>query len=139
MPLYEYECQKCKTRSEVLRKFSDPALTTCDQCGGELKKLISSPAIQFKGSGFYINDYARSGGSSEGSKVSKADGKRDSAESKSGSSSDSGGDSGSASGSDSKTASSTETKTASGTDKGESSSASKPASAGGSKNDSTPA
>lgn len=62
MPLYEYQCRQCSERTEVVRKFSDPPLTTCESCGGELAKLISSPAIQFKGSGFYITDYARAGG-----------------------------------------------------------------------------
>lgn len=61
MPLYEYQCKKCAERTEVVRRFSDPPLTTCESCGGELAKLISSPAIQFKGSGFYITDYARPG------------------------------------------------------------------------------
>jgi putative FmdB family regulatory protein len=72
MPLYEYQCVKCATRSEVLQKFSDPPLTVCPECGGELKKLISSPAIQFKGSGFYITDYARNSSSGNGSKSEPA-------------------------------------------------------------------
>jgi putative FmdB family regulatory protein len=72
MPLYEYQCLKCSTRSEVLQKFSDPPPTVCSECGGELKKLISSPAIQFKGSGFYITDYARTGSSGNGSKSEPA-------------------------------------------------------------------
>lgn len=59
MPLYEYECQACGEKVEMIQKFSDPPYTICPQCGGELKKLISAPAIQFKGSGFYVNDYAR--------------------------------------------------------------------------------
>ena len=59
LPLYEYKCKKCGRRSEKIRKFSDPPLTTCEHCGGELEQLLSSPAIRFKGSGFYINDYAR--------------------------------------------------------------------------------
>lgn len=62
MPLYEYECLACRSRNEVIQKFSDAPLTECEACGGELRKLISSPAIQFKGSGFYITDYARNGG-----------------------------------------------------------------------------
>jgi putative FmdB family regulatory protein len=67
MPLYEYACGSCGVRFERIRKFSDPPLTVCPECGGVLEKLISSPAIQFKGSGFYITDYARSGQKSEGS------------------------------------------------------------------------
>ena len=59
MPLYEYECKKCGRRVEKIQKFSDPPLTTCESCGGELDQLISSPAIQFKGSGWYVTDYAR--------------------------------------------------------------------------------
>lgn len=65
MPLYEYQCQGCNTRQEVIQKFSDAPLTECADCGGELRKLISSPAIQFKGSGFYITDYARNAGASK--------------------------------------------------------------------------
>ena len=59
MPLYEYECKKCHRKSEKIRKFSDPPLTVCESCGGKLEQLLSSPAIRFKGSGFYINDYAK--------------------------------------------------------------------------------
>jgi putative FmdB family regulatory protein len=59
MPIYEYECTKCGCRSEVVQKVSDPLLRKCKRCGGSLRKLISSPAIQFKGSGWYITDYAK--------------------------------------------------------------------------------
>ena len=59
MPLYEYECSGCGTRIERIQKFSDPPLTTCEKCGGGLKRLLSSPALQFKGSGWYVTDYAR--------------------------------------------------------------------------------
>lgn len=59
MPLYEYQCQKCGVKEEVIQKFSDPLRTVCSHCGGEVRKLISSPAIKFKGSGFYITDYAK--------------------------------------------------------------------------------
>lgn len=65
MPIYEYECLQCGTRTEVLQRFSDPPLAICPQCGGEVKKLISSPAFQFKGSGFYATDYAGKKESSE--------------------------------------------------------------------------
>ena len=58
MPLYEYACQKCGERVEIIQKFSDPPYTHCPKCGGEMRKLFSSPAIQFKGSGFYKTDYA---------------------------------------------------------------------------------
>ncbi len=58
MPIHEYKCKKCGTRIEVLQKLRDKPLQTCRKCGGALIKLVSSPAIQFKGSGFYITDYA---------------------------------------------------------------------------------
>jgi putative FmdB family regulatory protein len=58
MPLYEYQCQSCGERSEILQKLNDPPYTHCPKCAGEMKKLVSSPAIQFKGSGFYKTDYA---------------------------------------------------------------------------------
>ncbi len=59
MPIYEYECTQCGCRTEVVQKVGDPPLRTCTKCGGALKKLISSAAIQFKGSGWYITDYAK--------------------------------------------------------------------------------
>lgn len=59
MPLYEYQCDKCAHRFEVIQKFSDAPIEVCPKCGGPVKKLLSSPAIQFKGSGWYITDYAR--------------------------------------------------------------------------------
>jgi putative FmdB family regulatory protein len=61
MPLYEYQCDACAHRFEVIQKFSDPPLESCEKCGGHVRKLLSSPAIQFKGSGWYITDYARAG------------------------------------------------------------------------------
>ena len=61
MPLYEYKCRKCGFTFEVLQKTSDEPLKTCQTCGGRLQKLLSSPAIQFKGSGWYVTDYARKG------------------------------------------------------------------------------
>ena len=59
MPLYEYKCTECGAVVESIQKVSDAPLKVCSQCGGPLRKLVSSPAIKFKGSGFYINDYAR--------------------------------------------------------------------------------
>ena len=59
MPLYEYECDACGHRFEKIQKFSDPLEDTCPKCGGPVHKLMSSPAIQFKGSGFYITDYPK--------------------------------------------------------------------------------
>lgn len=64
MPLYEYQCKKCHSLTERIQKFSDPPLTTCPHCGGELEQLLSAPAVQFKGSGWYVTDYAK--GSSKG-------------------------------------------------------------------------
>ena len=62
MPLYEYECGACHQRFEVIRKFSDPELDACTRCGrGPVRRLLSSPAIQFKGSGWYITDYSQKG------------------------------------------------------------------------------
>jgi putative FmdB family regulatory protein len=76
MPLYEYECESCSHRFEVIQKFSDAPISVCPKCGGPVQKLLSSPAIQFKGSGFYLTDYGRGTGSkSEGAntKAGKAE------------------------------------------------------------------
>jgi putative FmdB family regulatory protein len=59
MPLYEYECDSCGHRFEVIQKFSDAPVEKCPKCGSTVHKLMSSPAIQFKGSGWYITDYAK--------------------------------------------------------------------------------
>ena len=72
MPLYEYQCNSCGGRVERIQKFSDPPLQECPACGGVLTKLLSSPAIQFKGSGWYITDYARQGKDKEKEKDAKA-------------------------------------------------------------------
>ena len=64
MPLYEYQCTKCKHTFEKIQKFSDPPVTDCPQCGGVVEQLLSPPAIQFKGAGWYVTDYAKKGGSS---------------------------------------------------------------------------
>ena len=61
MPLYEYQCEACAYRFEQIQRFSDPPLTTCPECEGTVRKLLSSPAIQFKGTGWYVTDYARPG------------------------------------------------------------------------------
>src|ERR1044071_4579265 len=58
MPIYEYECRKCGAHVEAFQKVSDKPLTKCRKCGGKLDKKISAPAIQFKGSGWYVTDYA---------------------------------------------------------------------------------
>ena len=72
MPLYEYQCDACGHRFEKIQKFSDPPVETCPHCGkGPVKKLPSSPAIQFKGTGWYITDYAKKSGA-DGSKPGDA-------------------------------------------------------------------
>jgi putative FmdB family regulatory protein len=80
MPLYEYECDACAHRFEVIQKFSDTPIEVCPRCGGAVRKLLSSPAIQFKGSGWYITDYARAGKSDS---TSASSGKGDAAASSS--------------------------------------------------------
>jgi putative FmdB family regulatory protein len=78
MPLYEYQCDACGHRFELIRRFSDVPVESCPNCqGGPVRRLQSAPAIQFKGSGFYITDYARQGGDSakaEKSQDTKSDG-----------------------------------------------------------------
>jgi putative FmdB family regulatory protein len=71
MPIYEYTCSKCKHRFETVQKVSDPHLKKCPKCGGLLHKLISPPALQFKGAGWYITDYARKGGAEKTEKTEK--------------------------------------------------------------------
>jgi len=73
LPLYEYQCRKCGKRFEKIQKFSDPPLETHEKCGGAVQRLLSSPAIQFKGSGWYVTDYARKSAPSEGSSSSSSD------------------------------------------------------------------
>lgn len=70
MPLYEYRCAKCGARVEKIQKFSDLPLTKCKKCGGGLERVVSAPSIQFKGSGWYVTDYARK----PAVEASKADG-----------------------------------------------------------------
>jgi putative FmdB family regulatory protein len=76
MPLYEYACDKCGNRFEVMQKFADEPLSTHEACGGAVHRLISAPALQFKGSGWYVNDYAKGGsksGSAENGSSAKSD------------------------------------------------------------------
>ena len=74
MPLYEFECEVCKKRFERIQKFTDPTPDVCPHCGqSPVRKLFSSPAIQFKGSGFYITDYAKKSTSEAGGKSSSGD------------------------------------------------------------------
>ena len=96
MPLYEYECKKCHHRFERIQKFSDPHVKKCPKCSGTIEQVISAPAVQFKGSGWYVTDYAKksstgSASSSNGDSSSKKDAKAkdDSAKSESSSKSES--------------------------------------------------
>jgi putative FmdB family regulatory protein len=79
MPLYEYQCKKCGHRFEKIQKFSDKMVKKCPDCGGPVEQMISAPAVQFKGSGWYVTDYAKKSqapSSSDGGKDSK-EGKKD--------------------------------------------------------------
>ena len=75
MPLYEYECKKCGHRFEKIQKFSDRMVKRCPDCGGQVEQMISAPAVQFKGTGWYVTDYAKKtsspGSSSSGDSASK--------------------------------------------------------------------
>jgi len=79
MPIYEYECKKCHHRFERIRKFSDPHVKKCPECGGAVGQVISAPAVQFKGSGWYVTDYAKKSAtgtaSSSGESASKTEAK----------------------------------------------------------------
>src|SRR5258708_10388933 len=95
MPLYEYECKKCHHRFEKIQKFSDKMVKKCPECGGPVEQMISAPAVQFNGSGWYVTDYAKkssspgSSGNSESSSKDKKDDKSKSDSSKDSSSKDS--------------------------------------------------
>ena len=84
MPLYEYECKKCGHRFEKIQKFSDKMVKKCPECGGQVEQMISAPAVQFKGTGWYVTDYAKkssspgaSGGSDSSSRDSSSKDKKD--------------------------------------------------------------
>ena len=83
MPLYEYECKKCHHRFERIQKYSDPHLKKCPDCGAPVELVLSAPAVQFKGSGWYVTDYARKSAASSTSSDSESGSKAD-AESKGG-------------------------------------------------------
>ena len=80
MPLYEYQCQKCGHRFERIQRFSDAMVKKCPECGGKVEQMISAPAVQFKGSGWYVTDYAKkvSPAAKGDSKSESSDGKGDS-------------------------------------------------------------
>lgn len=63
MPLYEYECDSCGRRTEMIQRVGAPPIGACEECGGEMKRLLSAPAFQFKGTGWYVTDYAKKSGS----------------------------------------------------------------------------
>ena len=71
MPLYEYRCDNCGELFEVMQKFSDEPLTTHEKCGGNVHRMLSAPALQFKGSGWYVTDYARSSAAPNGGSKSE--------------------------------------------------------------------
>ncbi len=77
MPLYEYQCQKCGHRFERIQRFSDAMVKKCPECGGKVEQMISAPAVQFKGSGWYVTDYAKKASGASSSK-SDSEGKAES-------------------------------------------------------------
>ncbi|MGA1986697.1 MAG: zinc ribbon domain-containing protein [Candidatus Sulfotelmatobacter sp.] len=87
MPLYEYECKKCGHRFEKIQKFSDRMVKKCPDCGGQVEQMISAPAVQFKGTGWYVTDYAKKTSSpgSSGADSSSKEKKDDKSKSDSGS------------------------------------------------------
>jgi putative FmdB family regulatory protein len=82
MPNYEYLCKNCGHRFEQIRKFSDKQLRKCPECGGVIEQVISAPAVQFKGSGWYVTDYAKKGAASAGSSSSSSEGESGTKEAK---------------------------------------------------------
>ncbi len=78
MPLYEYRCDKCGKTFEKLQKFADAPLEVHEDCGGHVERMLSAPALQFKGSGFYITDYAKGSGGASGKIEHKGESKSDS-------------------------------------------------------------
>jgi putative FmdB family regulatory protein len=78
MPLYEYKCDNCGKTFEIIQKFSDEPVTVHAECGGAVRRLLSSPALQFKGSGWYVNDYAKSGNAARSKPGADGDSKSDS-------------------------------------------------------------
>ena len=77
MPLYEYECKKCHHRFEKIQKFSDRMVRKCPDCGGVVEQMISAPAVQFKGSGWYVTDYAKKSSSQSSADGSGKDSKKE--------------------------------------------------------------
>ena len=73
MPLYEYQCRKCGHRFEKIQKFSDKMIKKCPECGGQVEQMISAPAVQFKGSGWYVTDYGNKGSGAPASSSSESE------------------------------------------------------------------
>lgn len=88
MPIYEYECLQCKKRTELLQRYGDAPLASCPECGSEVRKMVSAPSVQFKGSGWYVTDYAKKSGTPSG-KSEKSDKSEGGSDSKSESTSES--------------------------------------------------
>jgi len=82
VPLYEYQCAKCGKRTEKIENISGPHLKKCPYCGGKVERLLTAPAIQFKGSGWYVTDYAGKSGTKDGSTAEATSEKKDSSETK---------------------------------------------------------
>ena len=82
MPLYEYQCAKCGRKTEKIENVSGPHLKKCPHCGGKVERLLTAPAIQFKGSGWYVTDYAGRSASKEAAAESATPEKKESPESK---------------------------------------------------------
>jgi len=74
LPIYEYKCEGCGETFEVIQKFADEPVTVHEKCGGHVHRLMSAPSFQFKGSGWYVTDYAKGSGSSPAKGESKSDG-----------------------------------------------------------------
>jgi len=74
MPLYEYECTACHRRTEKIQKFSDPEITVCPHCGGPLERVLSAPAVSFKGGGWYADGYGNAKPKSSGDGAGKSSG-----------------------------------------------------------------
>jgi putative FmdB family regulatory protein len=90
VPIYEYQCKKCKHRFEKLhQKFSDARVKKCPECGGPVEQLLSAPAVQFKGSGFYVTDYVRKGSSGDSNSSDSGSSDKESSASKAAEKSDS--------------------------------------------------
>ena len=77
MPLYEYQCKKCHHRFERIQKFSDPHVKKCPDCGGPVVQVVSAPAVQFKGSGWYVTDYGKKGSTGTASSNGESGGKKE--------------------------------------------------------------